>query len=57
LTLSAQEPAVKAIQVTARAAIHKGKLEEFKQLAAQCMRVVREQDSGTLHYDWFLNEA
>jgi quinol monooxygenase YgiN len=46
-----------AIQVTARAAIHEGKLEEFNVLAAQCMRTVREQDSGTLQYDWFLNEA
>jgi len=46
-----------AIQVTARAAIHEGKLEEFKVRAAQCMRTVRENDSGTLQYDWFLNEA
>src|SRR5258708_37832237 len=46
-----------AIQVIARAAIRDGKLEEFKVLAAQCMRTVREQDSGTLQYDWFLNEA
>ena len=45
------------IQLTARAAIHEGKLEEFKVLAAECMRTVREQDSGTLQYDWFLNEA
>jgi hypothetical protein len=36
------------IQVTARASIHEGKLEEFKVLAAECMRTVREQDSGTL---------
>jgi len=46
-----------AIQLTARAAIHDGKLGEFKALAAQCMRTVRERDSGTLQYDWFLNEA
>jgi quinol monooxygenase YgiN len=46
-----------AIQLTARATIHKGKLEEFKVLAAQCMRTVRERDSGTLQYDWFLNEV
>ena len=43
------------IQVTARLTIHEGKLEEFKELAAQCMRSVRERDSGTLQYDWFLN--
>lgn len=46
-----------AIQLTARAKIHEGKLEELKALAAQCMETVREKDSGTLEYDWFLNEA
>ena len=45
------------IQVNARAAIHEGKLEEFKALAAECMRLVREKDSGTLQYDWCFNEA
>ena len=45
------------IQVIARAGIHKGKLEEFKALAAECIRTVREKDSGTLQYDWCLNEA
>lgn len=45
------------IQVTARAAIHGGKLAEFKALAAECMRTVREKDSGTLQYDWCLNKA
>jgi len=45
------------IQLTARAAIHEGKLEEFRVLAAQCMRTVREKDSGTLQYDWFFNES
>jgi quinol monooxygenase YgiN len=45
------------IHVTARGAIREGKLEEFKALAAECMRTVREKDSGTLQYDWFLNQA
>ncbi len=45
------------IQLTARGAIHEGKFEEFKVLAAECARLVRERDSGTLQYDWFLNEA
>jgi quinol monooxygenase YgiN len=48
---------MKAIQLTARGAIHKGQLEDFKALAAGCIRMVREKDSGTLQYDWFLNEA
>ena len=30
------------IYLTARAAIHEGKLEEFKALAAECMRLVRD---------------
>jgi quinol monooxygenase YgiN len=45
-----------AIQVTARLTIHEGKLEEFKELAAQCMRSVRERDSGTAQYDWFFGD-
>ena len=45
------------IQVTARLTIHEGKLEEFKAVAAQCMRLVRERDSGTLQYDWFFNDT
>ncbi|MCA1560465.1 MAG: hypothetical protein LC753_02905 [Acidobacteria bacterium] len=46
-----------ALQVTARLAIHAGKLEEFKELAAQCMQLVRDHDSGTLQYDWFFNDS
>ena len=45
------------IQVTARAAIHGGKLAEFKALAAECVRTVREKDLGTVQYDWCLNKA
>src|SRR5262249_17433927 len=40
---SGQEERMAAIQVTARLTIHEGKLEEFKELAAQCMRSVRER--------------
>lgn len=45
------------IHVTAHAAIHAGKLEELKMIAAQGLQIARGQDSGTLQYDWFLNEA
>lgn len=45
------------IQLTARGAIHEGKLEEFKTLSAECRRKVRENEPGTLQYDWFLNGA
>ena len=43
------------LQVTARLTVHEGKLNEFKEVAAQCMQSVRERDSGTLQYDWFFN--
>lgn len=43
------------LQITTRFAIHDGKLGEFKSLASRCLEVVREKDSGTLQYDWFLN--
>lgn len=43
------------IHLTARAAIHEDKLEEFKALATQCKRKVREKEPGTLQYEWFLN--
>ena len=43
------------LQVTVRLTIHDGKLSEFKEVAAQLMQSVRENDSGTLQYDWFFN--
>ena len=44
------------IQVTARLTIHKGKLDDFKAIAAACIQSVREKDTGTLQYDWFFND-
>ena len=43
------------IQVTARLQIHPGKLEAFKETAAAALQIVREKDTGTTQYDWFLN--
>ena len=43
------------IQGIARQKINPGKLDEFKRLAAECMRVAREKDTGTLQYDFYLN--
>ena len=43
------------LQLTARFAIHNGKLDEFRSLARLCMESVREKDAGTLQYDWFLS--
>jgi quinol monooxygenase YgiN len=33
-----------------------GKVDEFKRLSAQCMEVVRTQDTGTLQYDTYFND-
>jgi quinol monooxygenase YgiN len=46
-----------ALQVTARLRIHDGKLSEFKDVAARCKELVRVKDTGTLQYDWFLDES
>lgn len=46
-----------ALQATARLSVHPGRLEDFKVVAARCIVSVREKDSGTLQYDWFMNEA
>ncbi len=43
------------LHVSARMKIRKGKLEGFKQQAAEIIRQTKEKDSGTLQYDWFLN--
>ena len=39
----------------ARLKVREGKLEAFKQQAAEMMRQTREKDTGTLAYDWFLS--
>jgi quinol monooxygenase YgiN len=40
----------------ARFKIHKGKVEEFKRLSAQCMEIVRTKEPGTLQYDIYTND-
>ena len=40
---------------TSRIVIQEGTLSEFTQLAAQCVEIVRTQDTGTLEYNLFLN--
>ena len=44
------------LQGIARFQFHEGKLEEFKRLAAQCMEIVRTEDTGTLQYEIYLND-
>lgn len=43
-------------EVTARLKIREGELDGFKQQAAEIMRQVREKDTKTLRYDWFISE-
>ena len=43
------------IQVSAKFKITNGMLEEFKKHATECLKKVKEKDSETLQYDWFLN--
>jgi quinol monooxygenase YgiN len=47
---------VSELQGIARFKFHEGKLEEFKRLAAQCMEIVRTEDTGTLQYDIYFND-
>lgn len=42
-------------EVRARMKVRDGKLEGFKEQAAEMMRVTRDTDTGTLAYDWFLS--
>ena len=43
-------------EVTARIKIRDGELEGFKQQAAEIMRQVKEKDTKTLRYDWFIDD-
>ena len=44
------------IQLSAKMKVHGGMLEGFKSQAAECIKQVKEKDTGTLQYDWFLSE-
>jgi quinol monooxygenase YgiN len=44
------------LQGIARFKFREGELEEFTRLAAQCMEIVREKDTGTLQYDIYFND-
>ena len=46
----------KELQFTARFKIHDGKLDDFRTLAAECLRMVQEKDKGTIQYEWFFNK-
>ncbi len=44
------------LQGIARFKFHKGKVEEYKRLSAQCMEIVKTRDSGTLQYEIYFND-
>ena len=44
------------LQIIVTMTIHNGKIEAFKQVAADCMAATKAKDQNTLQYDWFLNE-
>ena len=43
------------IMSVARFRIHAGKADEFRELARECVRIVREKDPGTTVYEWYMN--
>jgi len=43
------------LEISAIMKIPKGKLEEFKELAAESIRLSKERDTGTLKYDIYIN--
>jgi len=44
------------LEISAIMKIPKGKLEEFKELAAETIRLSKERDTGTLKYDIFISK-
>ena len=44
------------LQAIVRFRFHDGDVEEFKRLSAECMEIVRTQDTGTLQYDTYFND-
>jgi len=44
------------LQAIVRFRFHDGNVEEFKRLSAQCMKIVRAKDTGTLQYDTYFND-
>ena len=43
-------------EVTARIKIRDGELDGFKRQAAEIMKQVKEKDTKTLRYDWFISD-
>ena len=43
------------IQTSAKMKIPSGMLEEYKQQVSEYIRQIKEKDTGTLQFDWFIN--
>lgn len=43
------------LQISVRIKIHDGMLEAFKKKVSECILRVKDKDSGTIQYDWFLS--
>ena len=43
------------LELGAHMTVRPGCLEGFKKQAAECIRITKEKDTGTLRYDWFLS--
>lgn len=43
------------IHTSAKMKIPSGMLEEYKQQVAEYIRQIKEKDTGTLQFDWFIN--
>src|SRR6476659_10224580 len=44
------------LEAVVRFRFRDGDVAEFKRLSAQCMEIVRTQDTGTLQYDTYFND-
>jgi quinol monooxygenase YgiN len=44
------------LRLSVRCDIHDGRQADFKALAAACLDCVRDKDTQTLQYEWFLDE-
>ena len=55
-TGSREAQAANELQGIAHFRFHEGTFEEFKRLSAQCMEIVRTQDTGTLQYEIYCND-
>jgi quinol monooxygenase YgiN len=52
----ATRPGVRgALELSAHMTVRPGQLDGFKKQAAECIRLTRQKDTGTLRYDWFLS--